>query len=361
MEAKIRQGSAVAPLQPREVKTFSQDLSGNVRSVASFYKFVAIEHPATLVPSVRGLCESERVVGTVHLAQEGINATLAHDSRSVLQHLVDRIQSLRSFDGLEVKWSTAPAGQEVFLRLKVQLRKELVSLESGVVRVRPDKESKASAAQWDDLIRDPDSLLLDVRNAYEIGIGRFAGALDLSIESFGEFSEAAARKLHGLEHRTIAMYCTGGIRCEKAAAWMQEHGFESVVQLQGGILSYLAEKRGAPSRWEGECFVFDQRVSVDAHLRQGTHRQCHGCRHPVSAADALASKYKSGVSCPRCADLKTEIQKLRYRERVRQETAARARGGRHLGFRLPAPAAKSSGRRCTAPTLKSNVWRALTD
>ena len=350
MEAKIRQGTTVSPLQPREVKTFSQDLSGNVRSVASFYKFVTVEHPATLLPIVRGLCESERVVGTVHLAQEGINATLAHDSHSVLQRLVDRIQSLRSFDGLEVKWSTALAGEEVFLRLKVQLRKELVSLESGVVCVRPDKELKASAAQWDDLIRDPDSLLLDVRNAYEIGIGRFAGALDLSIESFGEFPKAAARRLHGLEHRTIAMYCTGGIRCEKAAAWMQEQGFESVVQLQGGILSYLAEKRGAPIRWEGECFVFDQRVSVDAHLCQGTHLQCHGCRNPVSGGDATASEYESGVSCPRCADRKSETQKLRYRERARQEASARARGGRHLGFRSPVPPANSLIRHRAAPT-----------
>ena len=262
-------------------------------SVASFYLFHPVDDVRELRETVDASCTARSLCGTVLLAPEGVNATLA-GRRADLDYVIDR-----HFPGIGVKWSWAAPGNPVFRRLRVRVRSEIVTfgypLAAGTHVGR-----HVAAAAWNKLLADPDVLVLDVRNGYESDIGTFKGAVRTSTENFRDLPEFITRELGNDRHRPIAMYCTGGIRCEKASAYLLAQGFEDVSQLDGGILGYFARTQDADNAFEGECFVFDERVSVTSKLEQGGFELCVKCGRPVSAADRESSCDEQGRVCRAC-------------------------------------------------------------
>jgi UPF0176 protein len=218
-----------------------------------------------------------------------------------------------------------------FYRTRVKLKKEIVTM--GVEGIDPNRSvgTYVKPADWNALISDPEVTLVDTRNAYESAIGSFKHAITPNTRSFREFPQYVADKLDSGKHRKVAMFCTGGIRCEKSTAYLKQQGFEEVYHLQGGILQYLQEVPRSESLWQGECFVFDNRVSVNHALQKGSYDQCHACRLPISENDMLNQKYQQGVSCPACYDHKSDNQRKRFMEREKQVQLARRRGETHIG------------------------------
>ena len=261
--------------------------------VASFYRFHPIEDLHTLRAAVEKACSARALRGTVLLAPEGVNATLAGGRRD-LAEVIDR-----HFPAADVKWSTAAPGNPVFQRLKVRGRPEIVSFDHPLSSSSPAGK-RVDAAAWNDLIADPDVLVLDVRNGYESDIGTFRGARRTDTATFREFPDFVRRELGGAAGRPVAMFCTGGIRCEKASAYLLARGFETVCQLDGGILKYFAETSDADNAFEGECFVFDDRVSVTPELAEGRYELCQACSRPVSPTDRESPLFDPGRSCPGC-------------------------------------------------------------
>ncbi len=296
--------------------------------VAALYHFVSVPRFAELRAPLQSLCEEYGVRGTLLLAHEGINGTIAGPAdgiRTVLAFL----RRQPEFSGLEHKESWA--GEMPFLRMKVRLKKEIVTM--GVEDIDPNRSVGTYVApeDWNALISDPDTILIDTRNDYETAIGMFRGAVDPNTKTFREFPDWV-RQNTGLHNKPkIAMYCTGGIRCEKATAFMKEQGFEEVYHLKGGILKYLEEVPPQESLWEGACFVFDERVSVLHGLAEGEHELCRACRHPLTAGEIASPLYEPGVSCPHCHGARSEEDRLRFRQRQKQMDLARKRGERHLG------------------------------
>jgi UPF0176 protein len=295
--------------------------------VAALYKFVTLDDYKILQSVLKELCEANKIKGTLLLAQEGINGTVA-GPREGIDNLVAFFEKDRRFDGLEYKESFAQTYP--FLRLKIRLKKEIVTL--GVPGVSPTKEvgRYVDPKEWNELINDPEVILIDTRNDYEVKIGTFKGAINPKTETFTEFPGFVKKNLDPQKHKKIAMMCTGGIRCEKASSYMLSEGFEEVYHLKGGILKYLETVPEAESTWEGECFVFDQRVSVKHNLDLGSYDQCHGCRLPISADDKKSPHYSPGVNCPHCYDQPLE-KKKRAIERHKQVQLAEARNQIHLG------------------------------
>ncbi len=296
--------------------------------VAALYKFVALPDYEALRAPLQSVCDANHVMGTLLLAREGINGTIAGPPdgiRAVLAHL----KADARLADLEHKESWA--SEMPFLRMKVRLKKEIVTL--GAPEADPTRQvgTYVEPEDWNALISDPDVVLIDTRNAYEVEIGTFKGAVDPVTASFREFPEFV--KSHaGLGKRPkVAMFCTGGIRCEKASSYMLAHGFDEVFHLKGGILKYLETVPEEDSLWQGECFVFDERVSVKHGLDEGSYDMCHACRFPITEEDKRSDKYQRGVSCPRCWDEKSEAQKARYAARQRQMELAEERGDIHLG------------------------------
>ena len=298
--------------------------------VAAFYRFVRLEGLEALRSRLEVLAAGLDLKGTILLAEEGINGGLC-GAREALDDFMNALGEDERFAGLPVRHSTAAPGNSVFYRLKVRIKPEIVSL--GQPQANPLKATgrRVAAADWNALLDRPKVLLVDVRNAYETAIGGFPGALDPDTERFRDFPDFVDEALSPQTHREVALYCTGGIRCEKASAYLLDRGFATVHQLDGGILSYLASVPAAESRWRGDCFVFDQRVAVDGQLRQGRHRQCFACRHPLAPEDLSSPHYLEGVSCPHCHGQLTEAQRAAFEERHRQVTLAEARGEQHIG------------------------------
>lgn len=297
--------------------------------VVSFYRFVDVPDPAQLRSSLQEMCEGEELLGTVLLANEGINGTLA-GTGDALRRTVEALQVLLRLDEpLECRWTDAAAPP--FRRLRLRVRKEIVAL--GRPDIRPQRQTGRHVApeEWNALIDDPDVLLIDARNRYEIEIGTFPRALDPATDSFREFAGFADALSGEPRDRPVAMFCTGGIRCEKASALLLEQGYTEVYQLQGGILNYLERVGDTDNRWRGECFVFDTRVAVDRDLAEGAYVQCHACRRPLSTSDMASPAYREGVSCPRCIDELEEERAVRLEERRRQVALARKRGQAHIG------------------------------
>ena len=293
--------------------------------VLTFYRFVTIEDPARLEYRLRATATEQKLTGTIVIAREGINATLAGE-RAALRAFAASIQCDARFADLNLRWSTGSA-EAVFYRLKVQVRDEIVALKCPGVDPSRQTGVRVDANRWNALLDDPDVLVVDTRNRYEISIGTFPGAIDPGTRSFREFKRFA----EGLDPaRPIAMFCTGGIRCEKASAYLLEHGFAEVYQLDGGILDYL-DSSGDANRFVGECFVFDQRVAVTADLRQGAHTMCHACRTPLSPADVESPDYVVDRHCPHCVETLSARQSAAFAERARQASLAAARGERHVG------------------------------
>ncbi|MXO75035.1 rhodanese-related sulfurtransferase [Altererythrobacter aerius] len=300
--------------------------------VAALYHFTPMEDCARLQAGLRRACRDNGVRGTLLLAPEGINGTIAGPDQGIA-NVLDHIRALPGCGGLDVKYSRAEAMP--FHRMKVRIKAEIVTMGQPGIDPAANAGTYVSPLEWNALIDDPDTIVIDTRNAYEVAIGSFAGAVDPGTETFRDFPAWYARErealLGGGIPRKVAMFCTGGIRCEKASAWLKTQGLDDVYHLKGGVLAYLEQVSPADSRWKGECFVFDQRVSVGHGLTPGTHALCFACRRPVAPADRASPLYEEGASCPACHGERDEGQRASYRERHRQERLAAARGGAHVG------------------------------
>ncbi|WP_082990147.1 oxygen-dependent tRNA uridine(34) hydroxylase TrhO [Woeseia oceani] len=298
-------------------------------NVVSFYRFVDVPEPAAIQRNLQALCEKEALLGTVLLADEGFNGTLAGSAdgiAAILQWLQDTLQLPTPVDA---RWTEADAAP--FRKLRIRIKNEIVTLGRPDIRPQQRTGQHVSPREWNTLLDDPATLVIDTRNHYEIEVGTFPGALDPGTDSFRQFPEFVEQLDVNDRDRPVAMFCTGGIRCEKASALMQELGFSQVYQLQGGILNYLSTTADDDNRWDGECFVFDSRVAVDRDLAEGGYEQCHACRRPLSADDLQSADYREGVSCPQCINELESERELRLEERRRQVRLARERGGQHIG------------------------------
>ena len=300
--------------------------------VAALYKFVTLDDYHELREPLLDRCIAAGIRGTLLLAREGINGTIA-GSREGVGEVLAYLRSDPRFADLQHKESVD--NDMPFYRMKVKLKKEIVTM--GVEGIDPNAcvGTYVRPRDWNALVDDPDVLLLDTRNDYECDIGTFRGAVDPHTVNFREFPSFVRSQLNPAIHKKVAMFCTGGIRCEKASAFMLNEGFEEVYHLEGGILKYLEEVPQAESTWEGECFVFDNRVAVDHQLEKGQYDQCYGCRHPITEQDKQSGKYEKGVCCPHCHESLSADQKLRFRERQKQMDLAAGRGEIHVGAAPP--------------------------
>jgi UPF0176 protein len=301
--------------------------------VAALYKFVTLDDYHELREPLLDECLAAGIKGTLLLASEGINGTIA-GSRAGIERVLAYLRSDPRLSELAHKESFDD--HIPFYRMKVKLKKEIVTM--GVPGVDPNAVvgTYVKPQDWNALIRDPEVLLLDTRNDYEVGIGTFEGAIDPHTTTFREFPAHVRANYDPARHKKVAMFCTGGIRCEKASAFMLNEGFEEVFHLQGGILKYLEEVPEQDSSWRGECFVFDNRVAVDQNLDKGQYDQCHGCRHPITEQDKLSQHYQKGVCCPACYASLSADQKSRFAERQKQIELAAARNDAHIGAAPPA-------------------------
>ena len=297
-------------------------------TVAAFYQFTTIADPASLRGPLAAAVRWAGVRGTVLLAPEGINGTIA-GSRGGIDAVLAHIRGLPGCAGLEWKESTA-AGQP-FRRLKVRLKAEIVTLGAPGTDAGARVGTYVAAADWNAVIDDPDTVVIDTRNDYEVAIGSFQGAIDPATASFRAFPEWWARNHSSFAGKRVAMFCTGGIRCEKASSYLLGQGVPEVLHLKGGILKYLEDVAPEDSRWQGECFVFDNRVAIAHGLEEGAHTLCHACGRPVSPRDHAHPDYAEGISCPACIGEYTDTDRARFAERQRQIKLAKARGAEHLG------------------------------
>ena len=296
--------------------------------VAALYHFTRLPDFEDKREPLLALMKELDVRGTLLLASEGINGTIS-GSRESIDHLLNWLRSDERLRGLVHKESYCEA--HPFYRTKVKLKKEIVTM--GVEDIDPNHivGTYVEPSDWNAVISDPDVLLIDTRNDYEVDIGTFKGAVNPETTTFREFPKYVENNLDPLKHKKVAMFCTGGIRCEKSTAYLKGQGFEHVYHLKGGILKYLEDVPKEESLWEGECFVFDNRVSVTHDLEAGTFDQCHACRHPVSPEDMQSPHYVPGVSCPHCIDSLSEKTRQRAAERQKQMTLAKERGEHHIG------------------------------
>ena len=300
--------------------------------IAAFYKFVEWDNLKKKKSDLERLCLKNNIVGTILLANEGINGTIAGSEGSVLA-VIEGLKNDPLLTDIEPKFSKAEGA--VFKRMKVRLKKEIVSM--GMESISPAnlKGKTVQANDWNKVISNPETLVIDTRNKYECAIGTFKGSLDPKTKSFREFPEWSKNNLETImkkEGKTkVAMFCTGGIRCEKASSFLLKEGIEEVYQLEGGILKYLENISPDQSLWEGECFVFDERVSIQHGLVEGNFSMCHACRMPIDDDDLKSKKYVEGISCPHCYGTHSRERKERFAERQKQIKLAKGRNEKHLG------------------------------
>lgn len=296
--------------------------------VAALYHFVRLEDYESMRQPLLEKCLAEGIKGTLLLAAEGINGTVA-GSREGIDALLGYLRSDARLSGLVHKESYDDGTP--FYRMKVKLKREIVTM--GVEGIDPNHVvgTYVEPKDWNDLISDPDVTVVDTRNYYEYAIGSFKGAIDPETTTFREFPQYVQDNLDPQKNKKVAMFCTGGIRCEKSTAYLKEQGFDEVYHLKGGILKYLEDVPKEESLWEGECFVFDNRVAVDHDLEKGSYDQCHGCRHPITEEDKQSEHYIPGVACPRCYDTLTPEQVKRFTERQKQIQLAKSRNQQHIG------------------------------
>ncbi|TGQ71183.1 rhodanese-related sulfurtransferase [Mesorhizobium sp. M00.F.Ca.ET.186.01.1.1] len=297
--------------------------------VAALYRFARLDAFEALRAPLAAFCCGRGIKGTMLLAHEGINGTVA-GSEAAIAELIAHLEAIVGLAGLEVKYSSAE--QMPFHRMKVRLKREIVTM--GIDNLDPGTSAGTyvAPADWNALISEPETIVIDTRNAYEVSIGTFKGAIDPATASFREFPAWVEEHRAELEGRKVAMFCTGGIRCEKATAYVKSLGFDDVFHLKGGILKYLEEVPAEQSLWQGECFVFDERVSVSHGLAEGEAELCRACRHPLTRDELASPHYAAGISCPHCLDARSDEDRQRYAERQRQVELAEARGkGPHIG------------------------------
>jgi len=300
--------------------------------VAALYRFTRFADCASMRAPLERICIEEGVRGTLLLAPEGINGTIAGPCQE-LGRALDYIRGLPDCADLDVKMSSASTMP--FHRMKVRIKREIVTMGEPNIDPRASAGTYVEARDWNALISDPDSIVIDTRNDYEVAVGTFARATDPKTTSFRDFPawfrKERERLLGTGRQPKVAMFCTGGIRCEKSTAFLKQEGVEDVYHLKGGILKYLETVPAEASLWRGECFVFDRRVTIGHGLTPGTYELCHACRRPVSAQDLASPLYEAGVSCAACHCERTEEQRASYRERHRQEMLAAAQGRAHVG------------------------------
>jgi len=296
--------------------------------VTAFYKFASLPDYQERKEPLYQFCKERGLKGTILLAAEGINSTISGEEKG-LRELLDDLQSDPAIGDLVIKESWSD--DQPFYRLKVRLKKEIVTL--GMPGIDPNVRVGEYVApeDWDTLIADPEVTLIDTRNDYEVAIGTFENAINPQMTTFRGFPDYVSRTLDPQKHKKIAMFCTGGIRCEKASSYMLEQGFESVYHLEGGILNYIEKISSEKSKWQGECFVFDKRVSVNENLEEGDYAQCYACRRPLSENDMQSEQYEKGVSCPHCFGARDEKDLSAFRDRQMQVELAASRNERHIG------------------------------
>ncbi len=297
--------------------------------VVSLYRFLDLKDPESFRDQLKALCDEQRLLGTVLVATEGFNGTLAGSEESVRTVMNWIREQLGITEELDARWTDSVDAP--FRKMRVKVKTEIVTLGRPDILPHKGTGEHVNAARWNELISDPEVVVIDTRNHYEVEVGTFPGALDPGNDSFREFTEFAKELAEQSTDRPLAMFCTGGIRCEKATALMLELGFDDVYHLQGGILNYLSEVEEAENKWHGECFVFDTRVAVDRDLAEGGYVQCHACRRPLSTADLQSPEYREGVSCPLCINEVDEDRLARLEERQRQVMLATERGETHIG------------------------------
>ena len=296
--------------------------------VCAMYKFVALEDFESLREPLHNVMQENGVRGTLLLAREGINGTVA-GSRAGIDTLLKWLQSDPRLEDIVYKESLDDSNP--FHRTKVKLKKEIVTM--GVEGIDPKRVvgTYVKPKEWNTLISDPEVVLVDTRNDYEVQVGTFKDAINPVTDTFREFPQYVKDNLDPEKNRKVAMFCTGGIRCEKSTAYLKEQGFDEVYHLEGGILKYLEEVPQEDSLWEGECFVFDNRVTVNHQLEKGSYDQCHACRLPLTAEQMKSDQYQAGVSCPSCYDSQSKAQRQRFEERQKQMKLAQLRGDAHSG------------------------------
>ncbi|MGB0662464.1 MAG: rhodanese-related sulfurtransferase [Pontibacterium sp.] len=296
--------------------------------VCALYKFVTLDHFESIREPLLKVMEDSGIKGTLLLAKEGINGTVA-GSQEAIDNLLAWLDKQEGLDNIGYKLSYDD--EMPFYRTKVKLKKEIVTM--GVEGIDPLKVvgTYVKPKDWNALISDPEVLLVDTRNDYEVQIGTFKNAVNPVTNTFREFPQYVKENLDPQKHKKVAMFCTGGIRCEKSTAFMKEQGFEEVYHLEGGILQYLEDVPAEETMWEGECFVFDNRVAVNHSLQKGQYDQCNACRMPITEEEKQSPAYVKGVSCPHCIDKLTDAQRQRFIERERQMELAKQRGEAHIG------------------------------
>jgi UPF0176 protein len=296
-------------------------------TVCALYHFTRFDDPAALREPLLAVCSDNAITGTLLLAKEGINGTVAGPEAGI-NALLTHLRALPGCADLE--WKISTAQDRPFARMKVRLKKEIVTMGVPDVDPRAKVGHYVQPSEWNELIQSPDVAVIDTRNDYEVAIGTFEGAVDPKTDSFREFPEWWEKNKDRFHNKRIAMFCTGGIRCEKSTNYLLSQGVEEVYHLKGGILKYLEEVPAEQSTWQGECFVFDGRVSVGHGLKEGPHLLCHACRRPILPDDKNRPEYEHGVSCHLCIEETSDEDKARFRERQKQIRLAEARGERHL-------------------------------
>ena len=302
-------------------------------AVAALYRFVRLDDYESMREPLLNFCTERGVKGTLLLAHEGVNGTIS-GGKTAIADVLSYLRSDERLTDLDCKFSYHE--ERPFLRMKVKLKREIVTM--GLAGVDPNQSvgRYASPEEWNELVDDPECLVIDTRNDYEVEIGSFRGAINPGTKSFRDFPAWVDENLDPQKHKKVAMFCTGGIRCEKSTSLLVSKGFDDVWHLKGGILNYLEQTPEASTRWEGECFVFDSRVALNHQLEKGQYDQCFACRFPLDDAQKESPQYVPGVSCPRCHDAHSEDQKKRFSERQRQMALSRQRGEVHLGATPPA-------------------------
>jgi len=284
-------------------------------TVAALYRFIALDNLPNLQQETRDLCDQLGICGTLLLAPEGINGTIAGQGDAIPQ-IINFLDQKAGITQGELKYSLA--AEKPFRRIKVRLKKEIITMKAPHADPTKQVGDYVTADQWNDLINDPDVTLVDTRNKYETAVGIFKGAIDPQIDTFTEFKDFVKTEMDPKKQKKVAMFCTGGIRCEKASSYMLAEGFEEVYHLQGGILKYLETIPADDSQWEGDCFVFDRRVAVGQDLQESPYQICYGCRFPLSEEDMQSASYEKGVSCPHCIDTLTDEKAHAFRMRHEQ-------------------------------------------
>ena len=298
--------------------------------VATLYKFFKVDDLVALQDQLYAICNKNNVMGTILIANEGVNGTISAKPKEIEETLIS-IQKDDRFSEIEIKYSST--NKQPFHKMRVRLKKEIVTI--GLPEINPNKTvgTYVKPEEWNDIISDPDVILIDTRNKFEIKIGSFKNALDPRTTSFRDFPEWVKKFKQDKTNtnKKIAMYCTGGIRCEKASSLMKEEGFNEVYHLQGGILKYLEQVEKEKSLWEGECFVFDDRVCLTENLEVGSYKMCFACRMPITEDELNDDRYEEGISCLYCYDKTTKDKKERFESRQKQIELSKLRGEKHIG------------------------------